>query len=92
MTICNKHVVITIFQHVLLYPSNTVSLNFTSYTTFTCAVTNIIHQNSDFSQFLSHARTHSHTQEKLMTSYVPSTALPLSFSQISAILGQKFPR
>ena len=61
VTICVNHVVV-----VLLYQSNTVSLNFTLNVTFTSAVTNIIHQNSDYLQFLSH--THSHTQQKLMTS------------------------
>jgi len=54
MTICVNHVVI-----VLSYLSNAVSLNFTLNATFTCAMTNIIHQNSDFSQFLSHAHSHS---------------------------------
>jgi len=53
-------------------------------TTFICAVSDIIQH------FLSHA--HSYTQQKLMTSYVPWAALPLTFSQIYAILDQKFPR
>ena len=36
------------------------------HVTHFCAVTNIVHQNSDYLQFLSHA--HMHTQQKLMTS------------------------
>jgi len=49
--------------------------------------TNKIHENRFIA--ISFGRTLKH---ELMTSFVSSSVLPLSFSQIADILGQKFPR
>jgi len=71
------------------------------------AMTNKVHQHRDFSQFISPAHSDEllcvwwdvkpcsiNAQHELMTSFVSSSSsvLPLSFSQITDILGQKFPR
>ena len=50
---------LTVFDGTREYPSNTVSLNFTLNATYTCALTNIVHQNSDYLQFLLHTQSHS---------------------------------
>jgi len=52
------------------------------------AVTNNVHQNCDFSRFISH----SHSARVNDVICVVIFALPLYFSQISQVLFQKFPR